>query len=367
MPLLLSGEITWLCFSVSRGVSFSSWTSESYLFSTRFAPLLTIFQYSIEIHICNSTRALLDRKTLLVSLFRCNKLHRVRTWLLLALLFGTLFLCSFLVYRTGALDSATLRVERWIVGRPLTQFDCVLIQWRNVGAAPATFVLIVLIGTIGALTRRYRWRMLVYLLLLLLFSVIIEEAGKKLFSLPFPSEMRSGMTTLACPQGGQRLLFHLQLALGMWWKAPMPSNSLQDWAHTTSQMPLTVTASNVTDSNSYPSGHATRWWFTGMILAWLWRRHRQPGVGRRLGFWLILMVCFLGASIQFYVGAHFLSDTLAGYLLGTVLGCLAIAALTLNATRRQPGQIHIDAPARVEIHLEETIIAATATSEPESR
>jgi len=307
----------------------------------------------------------LDRKTLLISLFRWNNLRRARTWLLMALLFGTLFLGSFLIYRTGVLDAPTLLAERWIVGRPLTQFDCVLIQWRNFGAVPATFVLVVLIGAGGALTRRYRWRTLACLLLLLLFSVLIEEVGKKLFSLPFPPEMGSGMTTLACPQGGHSLSFSLQLALGMWWKAPMPGSNLQTWAYTVSHMPITVATNNVTYSNSYPSGHATRWWFTGMVLAWLCSEHGKPGVGRQLGSWLILIVCFLGAAIQYYVGAHFLSDTIAGYLLGTALACLAIAGFIINETRHQPVQINTDAPVEREICPSAPITSPATVAEAE--
>jgi len=46
---------------------------------------------------------------------------------------------------------------------------------------------------------------------------------------------------------------------------------------------------------------------------------------------LTLTLCFLGAAIQFYVGTHFISDTLAGYFLGTALACFAIGLLIRQA------------------------------------
>ena len=262
-----------------------------------------------------------------------NKLVEARKWFLLALIFGCLFLALTAFYATGAINTATLEVERWIIGRPLTQFDCVLVQWRNFGAATVTLVFIALIGIVCGLTR-YRWRVLLYLVLLILIGIAVEEVGKKFFALSLSPIMRSGMTTLTCPQAGHSRLLQLQLGLGMWWKAPLPTLNVQDWAHTVSQMPVNTSFGRLQRSNSYPSGHAIRWWFTGLLIAWLFWKHVKPGIVRWLLVTLILILSFFGAAIQFYVGAHFIIDTLAGYLIGTSLACCAIGLLILDEKKR---------------------------------
>ena len=270
-------------------------------------------------------------------------LAEARKWFLLTLIFGCLFLALTAFYATGAIITATLEVERWIIGRPLTQFDCVLVQWRNFGAAPVTLVFIALVGIVCGLTR-YRWRVLPYLLILILISIAVEEVGKKFFALSFPSIMRSGMVELACPQIGHSRLLQLQLGLGMWWKAPLPILNVQDWAHTVSQMPIITSSVQLQQSNSFPSGHAIRWWFTGLLLAWLFWKHVKQGIVRWLLVTLILIVCFLGAAIQFYVGAHFIFDTLAGYLLGTALACCAIGLLIMSEKKSSEERLRSDLP-----------------------
>ena len=110
----------------------------------------------------------------------------------------------------------------------------------------------------------------------------------------------------------------------MWWLAPLPPRGLQDWAHNVSQMPINTSFAQLTLSHSYPSGHAIRWWFTGLLIAWLLWKHIKSGIVRWPLVVLTLILSFLGAAIQLYVGAHFIIDTLAGYLLGTSLACCAI-------------------------------------------
>ncbi len=263
-----------------------------------------------------------------------DELAVARKWFLLALVFGCLYLAFTALYATGVLDIPTLLVERWIIGRPLTQFDCVLIQWRNFGTAPVNLVFVALIGTVCGLTR-YRWRILPYLIILVLISIATEEIGKNLFVLPVPPTMRSGMVLLTCPQARKPFLLQLQLGLGMWWKAPLLAQNLQDWAHTVSRMPIDLSTGYLEQSYSYPSGHAIRWWFTGLLMAWLFWKHIKPGMVRWLFVLLTLTLCFIGAAIQFYVGGHFISDTIAGYLLGTALACFAIGLLILNEKIRK--------------------------------
>ncbi|HXZ03617.1 MAG TPA: phosphatase PAP2 family protein [Ktedonobacteraceae bacterium] len=267
----------------------------------------------------------------------------VRKWFLLALLFGCLFLVLTAFYASGVINRATLEVERWLIGRPLTQFDCVLVEWRNFGGAIINLVFIAIVGIVCGITY-YRWRVLPYLLILILISVAIEEIGKNIFSLPVSLTMHSGMASLTCPQEGQSRLQHLQLGLGMWWLAPLSPRGLQDWAHTVSQMPINTNLAQLLPSHSYPSGHAIRWWFTGLLVAWLLWKHIKSGIARWLLVILTLILCFFGAAIQFYIGAHFMVDTLAGYLVGTSLACCAIGLLVLNEKKRKDVQLRSDSP-----------------------
>jgi len=280
-----------------------------------------------------------------------------RKWFLLALLFGCLFLVLTAFYASGVSNRATLEVERWLIGRPLTQFDCVLVEWRNFGAASINLIFITMVGIVCAFTR-YRWRVLPYLLFLILIGIAIEEIGKTLFSLPVSYTINSGMAALACPQIGQSRLQHLQLGLGMWWIAPLPAPGLQDWAHTVSQLPLNTLLDRLIPSHSYPSGHALRWWFTGLLVAWLLWKHIKASIVRWLLAALTLILCFLGAAIQFYVGAHFIIDTLAGYLIGTSLACCAIGLLILNEKKRDDVQTRpvmpVQSTSKGDVHASKT-------------
>jgi membrane-associated phospholipid phosphatase len=151
--------------------------------------------------------------------------------------------------------------------------------------------------------------------------------------------MVSGMVGLTCPQAKSSLLQHFQLGLGMWWEAPLPIRNVQAWSHTVSLMPIKLSSGQIEQNHSYPSGHALRWWFTGLLMAWLLWRHIKRGVARWLFVVLTLTLCCLGAAIPFYVGTHLLSDTLAGYFLGTALACIAIGLLILNDKRRNQEQL----------------------------
>lgn len=262
-----------------------------------------------------------------------EELAVARKWFLLGLIFGGLFLAFTALYASGVLNMATLVVERWIIGRPLLQFDCVFEEWKNFGAVAVNLAFIALLGVACGLTR-YRWRALPYLVILVLIGIAAEVVGKKLFALPLPHIMRSGMVTLACPQAAHSRLLRLQLGLGMWWKAPLPALDIQDWAHTVSQMPININSGRLEQSYSYPSGHTIRWWFTGLVIAWLFWKHIKRGMVRWLFVVLTLTLCFTGAALQFYVGTHMISDTLAGYLLGTALACFAIGLLILNDKKR---------------------------------
>jgi hypothetical protein len=250
--------------------------------------------------------------------------------LLLALSFGGLFLLVSLLYALGVLTLPTLWIERWLVGRPLVQLDCVLVEWRNFGAPSITLTLFAGVGLVSVLTRRYRWPVLPCLLLLILFSAFVETVGKQFIDIPLPLSLQSAMISLSCPQRIHGLSTQLPLFLGMWWQAPLPSPSASAFAQLVAHQPIRLTPGAFVEVFDYPSGHAIRWCFTGVVLCWLCWRHMRPAALRRPLAVALLVLCYLGAAIHFYIGAHLLADTLAGDLLGTALGTLAVALFLLN-------------------------------------
>jgi hypothetical protein len=258
-----------------------------------------------------------------------------RRWFLLALSFGGLFLLVSLLYALGVLTLPTLLSERWLVGRPLTQLDCVLVEWRNFGAPSITLTLFAGVGLLGVLTRRYRWPVLPCLLLLILSSAFIETVGKQLIGIPLPLSLQTAMVSLSCPERVHGLSTQLPLFLGMWWQAPLPSPSASAFAQAVAHQPISLTPGTFEQVYDYPSGHAIRWCFTGVVLCWLCRRHLRPVALRRPLAVALLVLCYLGAGIHFYIGAHLLADTLAGDLLGTALGALAVALFLLNERRQR--------------------------------
>jgi hypothetical protein len=267
-----------------------------------------------------------------------------RGWFRLALIFGGLFLAVSALYALGALDMPTLLVERWLLARPLMQVDCVLVEWRNFGSPYITLGLFTAVGALCILAHRYRWPILPYLLLLILFSAFIETLGKQFIGTPLPFTMQSALAELSCPQRGHGLSAQLPLFLGMWWRAPLPAPTAQAFVQRVAHLPIRLTPGSFEDFYGYPSGHAIRWCFTGIVLAWLCWRHMRPAVLRRPLAVVLLVLCYLGAAIHFYIGAHLFPDTLAGDLLGTSLGCLAIGLFVLSDTQRRSAQKATAAP-----------------------
>ena len=269
-----------------------------------------------------------------------ERLGEARKWFLLALAFGGLFLAVSVLYTLGVLDMPTLLIERWLLNRPLTQVDCVLVEWRNFGSPYITMTLFTGVGILCILIRRYRWPILPCLLLLILFSAFVETVGKQFIGIPLPFTMQSAMASLSCPQRGHGLIAQFPLFLGLWWKAPLPAPAAQPFVQTVAHLPIHLAPGSFEDFYGYPSGHAIRWCFTGVVLSWLCWRHMRPAMLRRPLAVLLLVLCYLGATIHFYIGAHLLADTLAGDLLGTALGYLAIALFLLNDRQRRRRQVN---------------------------
>lgn len=278
----------------------------------------------------------------------------VRKWFVLASILGGLFLVCSLVYATGIFNVVTLRVEQWLLLRPETRFDCMFYEWRNLGEVPASIVLTLVLGIVCAL-KGYRRRVLPYLLLLLLLGIGIEAAGKTVIGLSMPTTLRSGLTDLECPQlNGQPQATKLAVAVGFLNLVAAPTNNQISWSQTVSQMPLDMQRSE--REYSYPGGHAARWSFVWLLAAWLAWRYLRLRLLRVPVTALLFLWAFVGGFLQFYIGVHMLSDTIAGYLLGGALACCGISVLLLNDTRRKTAaRSSLDAPTMQKHTREKTL------------
>lgn len=234
----------------------------------------------------------------------------------------------------GALIYPTLYTEQWLLQRPLTGADCVLRQWGQVGNAVPTLIIVLLLGGI-CLLLRYRPRVLLSICLLFLLGVGAEYLGKQYFAQPLPDRLSLGLGSLSCPQ-----LWHaphstrLMLYLGLWWKAPVISQWRIANAYTAATTPFSL--ADADPHYGYPSGHAIRWCYIGLLVCWLAWRHVKPIVPRLLAMAIALVVAFGGGFAHFYIGYHLTTDLIAGYLLGAALACLAIVSLLRNERVNPP-------------------------------
>ncbi|GCF10104.1 phosphatase PAP2 family protein [Dictyobacter arantiisoli] len=268
------------------------------------------------------------------SAFLLQKYPAARRWFIASAVVSLLFFIYTAMYATGILNQSTVEIERWLVGRPITRLDCSFLMWRQLGEAPMTAVVLLLLGVVCVLAG-HRKRVLVYLLGLLFLAVVIEVVGKMLFTLPLPPNLRSGMTVLTCPQmQGQPFSVHLAAGLGLLGQVPNPPGQQVNWAHTVSQLPLLPSTGD--SENSFPGGHAMRWCLTGLVLAWICARYLRPRWSGRILMVICGLGAFLGGFMQMYIGVHFITDTIAGYLIGVALGCCAIGILIMNDTKTQP-------------------------------
>jgi undecaprenyl-diphosphatase len=122
--------------------------------------------------------------------------------------------------------------------------------------------------------------------------------------------------------GGFQSNARLALSGGMVWAA-LGVGSLLKLAFNRAR-PMTEYAANIwLDKLSFPSGHTTGSTIAYGLLALLaWQLLSQPWNGIVVGF-LILLIILIGVS-RIYLGAHFPSDVIAGWLLGLVALCIVI-------------------------------------------
>ena len=73
--------------------------------------------------------------------------------------------------------------------------------------------------------------------------------------------------------------------------------------------------------------------FVGMVACWLCWRHIKRLVIRVPLMALVLVVSLSIGLMQFYLGAHLITDTIAGYVFGIAAACCAIGLLLLNGPK----------------------------------
>jgi membrane-associated phospholipid phosphatase len=287
-----------------------------------------IGQPSLCLYVWNESNKL---RMYLMQLRRLTVAHK---WFVMALLLLGVFAIFTFIFSTGILLYPTLYAERWLLHRPVTGIDCVFDKWKQLGEVGFSLFFTLVLGVV-CLLLGYRRRILPLLFCLLLLGVGAEYVGKQIFPQTIPINTQFGTPSLDCPQSGRETRSErLMLAMGMWWKAPLiHTNGIQ--AEQYSANAPFVFDENAVVVYGYPSGHAIRWIFLGIIACWLVWRHLRKRVLRVLLMALALAIAFGGGFLQFYIGVHLATDLVGGYLLGGSLACCAIGLLLLNKPNKR--------------------------------
>ncbi len=263
---------------------------------------------------------------------KLQQILRGNRWFLASFVLLLLFLLYTAIFSSGILINLTLYADQWLLHRPLTSADCVFRQWKLLGDPPFSSFLTVVLGIV-CLWLRYRKRMLPYIVLLLVVGLGVEFVGKQVFAQPVPNSLGYGMNVLACPQSlRQPRSVRLMIMMGMWWEArPISARAVRKEQYSATA-PISFDDAN--PDNGYPSGHAIRWSFLGIVAGWLCWRHIRHRFLRRLLMTIAFAIALAGGLIMFYIGLHLLTDITAGYLFGASLACCAIALLQRNEKSR---------------------------------
>jgi len=274
-----------------------------------------------------------------------QQISSARKWFLLTLGLSGLFLIYTAVYATGVLDVSTLSVEHWLLNRPIGGLDCVFFEWRHVGDVTASLFLVLALSIV-CWRAGYSWKAIPVMLVLFLFCVSVEYIGKEVFALSLAPRLVSGMEGLACPQMQKEpTSVRLETMAGLWWKIPNPVGGQVSFVHEVAQRSLaSLPVYPLEKERTYPGGHAARWCFLCLIAAWLCWKHVRYRVGHMTLTILFLLASFFGGFMQFYIGAHFITDTIAGYLLGAAAACCAIGFLIQYDTEVRNASILRDLP-----------------------
>jgi membrane-associated phospholipid phosphatase len=257
-----------------------------------------------------------------------------RVWFIAAVALLAFFAIFTAIFSTGVLLYPTLYIEQWLLHRPLTSLDCMFAEWKLLGRVGASILFTLVLG-VTCLLLGYRRRVLPLLCVLLLLGVAVEYLGKQVYPQVIPVNVQFGLDSLACPQmSNQPRSIKVMAGLGMWWAAPPARPRRISNEHFSATAPL-IFDENASVVNGYPSGHALRWCFIGLVACWLIWRHMKYHFLRILFMAIALAIAFGGGFAQFYIGVHLSTDLIAGYLLGASLACCAIGILLVNETKRK--------------------------------
>ncbi|RDV14164.1 PAP2 family protein [Pontibacter diazotrophicus] len=91
----------------------------------------------------------------------------------------------------------------------------------------------------------------------------------------------------------------------------------------------------VVEHFSFPSGHATTAIALYGLLAYFLCRHYQAHAQRKLLLWLAAILILLVGFSRIYLGVHYLSDVLAGFLLGTLWLLVGISLVEVMLYRKK--------------------------------
>ncbi|WP_439880539.1 phosphatase PAP2 family protein [Pontibacter sp. MBLB2868] len=85
---------------------------------------------------------------------------------------------------------------------------------------------------------------------------------------------------------------------------------------------------------SFPSGHATTALALYGLLAYFLYRHYNKNAYQNLTIWLSVILIFLVGFSRIYLGVHYLSDVLAGYLLGLLWLLVGVSLVEVMMYRK---------------------------------
>lgn len=91
----------------------------------------------------------------------------------------------------------------------------------------------------------------------------------------------------------------------------------------------------VVEHFSFPSGHATTAIALYGILAYFLYRHYQKHAQRKLLLWLAAVLILIVGFSRIYLGVHYLSDVLAGFLLGALWLMVGISLVEVMLYRKK--------------------------------
>ena len=90
---------------------------------------------------------------------------------------------------------------------------------------------------------------------------------------------------------------------------------------------------------SFPSGHATTAMALFALLAYFIYRHNKNKPYRKLIVWLAALIIILVGFSRIYLGVHFLSDVLAGFILGLLWTLVGISLAEVMQHRKKRREV----------------------------